>query len=191
MIGLVGAQLAAHGCADTNVHRLSLSQTVVTRVSLQVAVQSPTVRDSAGVRIIDNAARMDAPIRFALGARAVFEVGGLEKSEATEFNHMAGFLNGVRLYDGRFAVIDMNRIHYFDSRPRRIRIVGRNGSGPAEFGTLLPFVEPAVTHWLWSMLTTDDSPSLMKKGAWSEPSLPATRAVCLLGFAWGMGPWSF
>ncbi len=106
---------------------------VALAVSPQGTVQSPIIRDSAGVRIIENGARMDAPIRFALGARPAFEVGGLEDSESTEFNHTAGYLNGVRLSDGRFAVIDVNRIHYFDSRARRIRVVGRNGSGPEEF----------------------------------------------------------
>ena len=102
------------------------------RVSLQ-GVGAPIIRDSAGVRIVNNKARSDAPIQFVLGSRATFEVGGLEASDVNEFNHTAGYLNGTRLSDGRFAVIDVNRIHYFDSRGRRVKIVGRDGSGPGEF----------------------------------------------------------
>jgi hypothetical protein len=60
-------------------------------------------------------------------------VGGVESDPDVEFNHNQGFLRGVRLSDGRFAVIDVVRVHYFDAKGQRLKIVGRQGSGPEEF----------------------------------------------------------
>lgn len=43
-----------------------------------VAAQDARTRDSAGVRITENPARMDAPVRFRPGDKPLLEVGGLE-----------------------------------------------------------------------------------------------------------------
>jgi hypothetical protein len=42
----------------------------------------------------------------------------------------------VRLSNGNYAVIDKNRVQYFDARGKRLQIVGRSGAGPEEFGWL-------------------------------------------------------
>ena len=94
--------------------------------------QEARFRDSAGVRIIENPARKDAPVRFRLGDKPLMEVGGRESNRNEEFEHNQGYLRGVRLSDGGLAVIDVSRVHYFDPNGRRIRIVGR-GQGPQEF----------------------------------------------------------
>ena len=97
------------------------------------SAQEARSRDSAGVRIVENAARKDAPVRFRLGDKPLFEVGGLELNPDEEFDHKQGYLRGVRLSNGGFAVIDVSRVHYFDARGKRVRIVGKKGRGPEEF----------------------------------------------------------
>jgi hypothetical protein len=94
---------------------------------------APVVRDSAGVRIVENTARLRAPAVFRLGPEPLLEVGGIEGNPDIEFNHLNGYLRGVPLSGGGLAVIDMVRVHYFNAQGARIRITGRKGSGPEEF----------------------------------------------------------
>ena len=47
--------------------------------------RSPTVRDSAGVRIVENPPRATAPVRFVLDTVPRLDVGGLEDVPANEF----------------------------------------------------------------------------------------------------------
>ncbi|HEX6314708.1 MAG TPA: hypothetical protein VFZ73_07610, partial [Gemmatimonadaceae bacterium] len=91
--------------------------------------QDARTRDSSGVRIIENSALKDAPLRFRLGDTPLFEVGGVEANPDEEFDHKQGWLAGTRLSSGGLAVIDLTRVHYFDSKGKRIRIVGRRGQG--------------------------------------------------------------
>ena len=56
-----------------------------------------------------------------------------ESKPEEEFDHRQGYLRGVRLSNGGLAVIDVSRVHYFDARGNRMRIVGRKGQGPEEF----------------------------------------------------------
>jgi hypothetical protein len=95
--------------------------------------QEARSRDSAGVRIIENSARQDAPVRFRLGDKPLLEVGGIEPNPDEEFEHKQGYLRGVRLSNGGLAVMDVSRVHYFDASGKRTRIVGRRGGGPEEF----------------------------------------------------------
>jgi hypothetical protein len=95
--------------------------------------QAPIGRDSAGVRIIDNPSRLSAPITFSLGSAPVFDVGGAEIEPSLEFHHKQGYLRGVPLSRGGFAVIDVFRVHVFNDRSARVRVVGRQGNGPLEF----------------------------------------------------------
>ena len=114
---------------------LALFATAVPLSSLlatRAAAQEARTRDSAGVRIIENSARKDAPVRFSLGDRPLMEVGGREFNRGDEFEHNQGYLRGVRLSQGGLAVIDVSRVHFFDPIGRRIRIVGR-GQGPQGF----------------------------------------------------------
>lgn len=101
--------------------------------SVPAAAQAPAVRDSAGIRIVENPSRLEAPVAFTLGARPSFDVGGLESDPDAEFNHRQGYLRGTFLSDGRFAVIDVVRVHFFDATGKRTKIRGREGAGPEEF----------------------------------------------------------
>ena len=99
----------------------------------EASAQEARIRDSAGVRIVENTARKDAPVRYRIADKPLFEVGGLELNPDEEFDHKQGYLRGVRLSNGGFAVIDVSRVHYFDARGKRVRIVGKKGQGPEEF----------------------------------------------------------
>lgn len=102
-------------------------------LAADATAQEARSHDSARVRIIENPARKDAPVRFRLGDKPLFEVGGIESNPDEEFDHKQGYLRGVRLSNGGLAVIDVSRVHYFDASGKRIRIVGRTGQGPEEF----------------------------------------------------------
>lgn len=106
---------------------------VVLPARADVGAQAPTVRDSAGIRIVENPSRLEAPVVFTLGARPNFDVGGLESDPDVEFNHRQGYLRETFLSDGRFAVIDVVRVHFFDATGKRLKIFGREGAGPEEF----------------------------------------------------------
>ncbi len=98
--------------------------------------QAPRTRDSAGVRIVENPPRKSAPVVFRLGDKPLFEVGGVESNPDEEFDHQ-GNIRGAPLANGGLAVIDVSRVHYFDSKGKRVRIVGREGQGPEEFMRLI------------------------------------------------------
>jgi hypothetical protein len=93
----------------------------------------PRIRDSAGVRIIENPSRLNAPIAFKLADKPSFDVGGLETNPENEISSRQGYFQGIRLSDGRVAVVDQSRIHFFNAAGKRLKIVGREGSGPGEF----------------------------------------------------------
>lgn len=97
-----------------------------------VHAKAPVIRDSAGVRIVENRARASAPVQFTLGTKARFDVGGLEPEPDNEFNPIQGYLRGTWLSNGGLAVIDEVRMHLFDAAGKRLAIVGRKGKGPEE-----------------------------------------------------------
>jgi hypothetical protein len=95
--------------------------------------QAPRVRDSSGVRIADNGPRLTAPVVFQLGERPTFDVGGLQQDPADELNSRNYYLKGARLSGGRIVIIDGTRAHFYDASGKRLKTVGREGSGPGEF----------------------------------------------------------
>lgn len=98
-----------------------------------VAAQGPGGRFVDGVRIVDNIARRSAPIAFTIAAKPTLDLGGLKASPDDEFSPNGGYLNGVRLSDGRWAVIDESRIRFFNPAGKQLAVVGRKGGGPGEF----------------------------------------------------------
>jgi hypothetical protein len=96
--------------------------------------QTPTMRDSAGIRIVENPSRSTAPVAFRFGARTL-DLGGPANNPDDEF--MRGLAKaGLRLPDGTVAVPDVSRIHFFDAKGLRLSILGRLGAGPAEFRSI-------------------------------------------------------
>jgi hypothetical protein len=111
--------------------------TLLAVVTVSLHAQAPTVRDSAGIRIVMNPALSTAKETFAFHPDAIYDVGGLEDDPGKEFNSNQGYLRGVFLSDGTLAITDEARIQFFDSRGKRLGILGTRGGGPEDFGYLV------------------------------------------------------
>jgi hypothetical protein len=97
------------------------------------------VRDSAGIRIVQN----DAPAwkegqGWTVSDTPAVDIGVAEGEAAYQFSRVAG---AVRLSDGRIAVADgrAGELRYFSADGRHLRSAGRRGGGPGEFQEM---------HWL-------------------------------------------
>lgn len=91
-----------------------------------------TVRDSAGVRIVENR-WSDAPAPgWRVSRGPSFRVGGMGGDPNHEFTSVAG---GAVLSDGRVAVMDgaLAELRIYSPAGEHIRTLGRKGSGPEEF----------------------------------------------------------
>ena len=91
------------------------------------------IRDSAGIRIVNNPAVSSMRPAFRLSAPPMLTLGGLQRNIDLEFRSPGAYVAAVRLSTGHVAVVDWDRIHLVDSAGNSIRIVGRRGSGPGEF----------------------------------------------------------
>lgn len=94
------------------------------------------VRDSAGIRIVENPARVGSPVSLRMEAVPSLDLGGLKSNPEDEFVSTAGYLRWVRLSTGGVAAIDVTRIRYFDASGKQVTIAGRNGAGPGEYRSL-------------------------------------------------------
>lgn len=100
----------------------------------------PTVRDSAGVIIVENAgARWDDPTAWRLTPEPMVAIGVLEGESPYELYRVTG---AVRLSDGRIVVATAGtgELRFFDSTGTHLVSAGGEGGGPGEFralGTLL------------------------------------------------------
>lgn len=99
-----------------------------------VGTERTLVRDSAGVRIVENADRgWVAGAGWTLSDSPVLEIGVVDGAEAYQFS---GVVAALRLDDGRVVVGDLRsaELRYFDTDGRHLGSVGRSGGGPGEFG---------------------------------------------------------
>jgi len=99
-------------------------------------VPSITRRDSAGIRLVENPALADSPVRFRLGTEPTLDVGGLDADPELEFNAQRGELWAVPLRNGGLGVLDITRVQLFSRTGVRERVIGRAGGGPDEFRAL-------------------------------------------------------
>ena len=93
----------------------------------------PTVRDSAGIAIVENSAPLWAEGEgWKLSELPVLDIGVMEGEPENQFFQMAG---AVLLRDGRLAVANSSsgEIRFFDESGRFLRATGGKGSGPGEF----------------------------------------------------------
>lgn len=90
-----------------------------------------TVRDSAGVRIVEH---NGVPAEVRLGD-PVLRIGSLEGPEHDQLHRVQG---AARLDDGRIAVADggSSQIRFFDASGAHLMNFGRRGGGPGEFQSL-------------------------------------------------------
>lgn len=91
-----------------------------------------TVRDSAGIEIVENATPDDEPIAFVLSEEPILSIGSVGGDEALQLYRVQ---DAVRMPDGRIAVLNAGthevRIYREDGTPG-VRFGGQ-GDGPGEF----------------------------------------------------------
>jgi hypothetical protein len=112
------------------------------------------VRDSAGIRIVENPAPdPDAAPLWTVAAEPRVDIGLLEGAEPYQLSQVGG---AVRLSDGRIAVANggSQELRFFDSIGTYLATAGRKGGGPGEFEQLGPvFALPGdtVAGFDWSL----------------------------------------
>lgn len=93
-----------------------------------------SVRDSAGIRIVENASVAEASTLWRLSADPVFQIGWEEDHPAFQDISSGAILSGGR---SAVAEADGSRIYYLDIDGSVEREVGRNGEGPGEYQSIL------------------------------------------------------
>jgi hypothetical protein len=94
------------------------------------------VRDSAGVKIVENSApAWKEGQGWRLSAEPALDIGMVDGPPEYQFGRVTG---AVRLGDGTVVVGDdqSKNLRFFDRAGRYLRTVGREGGGPGEFGAL-------------------------------------------------------
>ena len=102
---------------------------------LQSSAQS--VRDSMGIRIIDNQSPVLAGARsWRLSEQPILDIGPVGGEAAYEFSSIMGI---TRLSNGQYVVADMGsgQLRWFDAAGKFVRSAGRTGQGPGEFTQLM------------------------------------------------------
>lgn len=102
-------------------------------IAAEPSAQTPRIRDSAGVRIIENGPRLTAPGAFQLADKPSFDVGGLQDDPGAELSPRNFYMGAVRLANGNVVVLDLVRVVFYDATGKRIKAFGRRGRGPGEF----------------------------------------------------------
>jgi len=93
----------------------------------------PVVRDSAGVRIVENSVpAWSEGTGWRLSAEPTLEIGMLDGPPEYQFGAISGV---TRLRDGTVVVADRqaNHLRFFDPEGGHVRTAGREGGGPGEF----------------------------------------------------------
>ncbi len=94
----------------------------------------PASRDSAGVRIVESSRpAWGSDSGWRIEPKASLDIGSADGGEPYLFNYVE---TALRLGDGTIVVANAGsgELRFFDSAGRHVRSVGRNGSGPGEFG---------------------------------------------------------
>ena len=101
-----------------------------------------TVRDSAGIEIVENAIPDASPIAIAAADEPLLSIGTIEGNETSQFHRVQ---DGIRLPDGRLAILNAGtyEVRIYGPDGTLETRFGHQGEGPGEFGlpmqlTLLP-----------------------------------------------------
>jgi hypothetical protein len=98
-----------------------------------VIAQAPVVRDSAGVRVVENdPSVLDGRTPWRIGAEPLLSIGVQDGARDYLFTAVRG---STVLPDGTIAVTDAASYNarLFDSAGTHVRTIGRQGQGPGEF----------------------------------------------------------
>ncbi len=130
VILFLAAVIAAAGCAGREVDRASV-----------------TVRDSAGITIVDN--DLSQPVAAcAVDSTPAVVIGSADGGADYELHRVFG---ATRLSDGRIVLVNQGtqQIRYYDSTGRFLRSAGRAGEGPGEFrDAFYLWALPGDTVWV-------------------------------------------
>jgi hypothetical protein len=94
-----------------------------------------SVRDSLGIRIVENRAPVSSGFLLTLDSTPVIDLGGASGGLREEFS---GFVFPVRLSNGRLVVANSgsHELRAFDAGGNFDKPIGRTGDGPGEFRSL-------------------------------------------------------
>lgn len=102
---------------------------------LTLPAQAPTVRDSAGIRIVESPAVLGMTPRFALAATPEYTIGGVRENVDDELSPGVSYPAALYLPGSRVLVGQGDHFGIFDITGHRVARLGRGGSGPGEFRT--------------------------------------------------------
>ncbi len=127
------------------------------------------VRDSAGVRIVENGMPPAPGGSWQLSVEPELDIGVLEGAPEYQLYRVS---DAVRLADGRIVAADngAHQLRFYDPAGRYLMGVGREGDGPGEFRTL-------------SRLLASDGDTLLafdtnlRRASWFSPSGKFIRSV--------------
>src|SRR5688500_13820215 len=95
------------------------------------AVHGQTVRDSAGIRIIENRGPLwTASNAWRFSPTPLVQIGAVEGDSTLLLNQTR---NATRLSDGRIVVAQTSELRIFSPSGRYLQTIGRRGQGPGEF----------------------------------------------------------
>jgi hypothetical protein len=112
---------------------VGLSLSAACSAGTEAAARRTTVRDSAGITIVDNTSPDDSAANewWRLG-QATLDIGGPDAEEAYAVYRVIGI---ARTADGRIVVANAGSgdVRYYDADGNWLKTTGRQGSGPGEF----------------------------------------------------------
>jgi hypothetical protein len=113
----------------------SIALLLLAACSMGEATQQGAVRDSVGIRIIQNPEVAPDTSRWSIAPTPRLVIGDEAKGARYSFGAISSI---VRLRDGRLAVADGRalEIRMYDSTGSFVRSMGRRGQGPGEFRSL-------------------------------------------------------
>jgi hypothetical protein len=113
-----------------------------------------TVRDSAGVTLVENTSGSWSDAQaWQVAAEPSVDIGELEGEEPYQLFRVSG---AVRLSDGRIVVGNggSHELRYFDAQGRYLKSAGREGGGPGEFegvGDPVPIGADTIAVYDWNL----------------------------------------
>ncbi len=95
-----------------------------------------SVRDSAGVRIVENGSSVTGATEWRVGESPVVQIGSLEEEAEYQLHEVS---DALRLSDGRIVVASggTNDLRFYSSHGAFLSSVGGTGEGPGEFRGLV------------------------------------------------------
>lgn len=153
------ARMIAPGTAVTVAFAMVV--TVVCQVLCRAVASAQVTRDSAGIRIVENARPADdARLPWRIGAEPVVSIGEVVGEEAYLL-HQAK--DATVLPDGRIVIANTgsNEFRVFDAAGVHVATWGREGEGPGEFTSLWGVASwpgdsvVAWNRWTWVMSVFD------------------------------------